>query len=265
MQHRDARDDLPFMVHSELDDLGLSPFEFRVYAHIVRRTGGADGVYWESMTAGARHCRMALSTYRRAVAALVEQGLLTREPRSGSTSVITVTPKREWRVTPTTSDTPTKSDTPTTSDTPTKSDRGTPTKSDRGPLSDLIDKGSPLRESLEGNPNKGAPVEKQVTAPQKKTGFDPLSVELPPNIPPDLWADFVKHRSELRKKLTPTATTALLKKLRSFGPAAPQALQNSVENGWQGVFLPKNTQSHANDAAARRATELLEALGGPSD
>src|SRR5690606_14922432 len=40
----DARDDLPFIVHSQLDDLDLDPFEFRAYAHMVRRAGlGKNG------------------------------------------------------------------------------------------------------------------------------------------------------------------------------------------------------------------------------
>lgn len=98
---------------------------------------------------------------------------------------------------------------------------------------------------------------------QKKTGFNPLEAALPDNVPPDLWAAFVKHRSEIRKKLTPTATTALLNKLQGFGRSAPAALQNSIENGWQGVFMPKDTPNRSNDAAARRAADLLDALGGP--
>src|SRR5699024_10557697 len=58
----------------------------------------------------------------------------------------------------------------------------------------------------------------------KAKTFDPLKVELPDNVPPELWADFVAHRSEIRKKLTPTATKRLLTRLQGFGPGAETAL-----------------------------------------
>jgi hypothetical protein len=32
---------LPIFIHSELDDLGLDPYEFRVYARIARRAGSS--------------------------------------------------------------------------------------------------------------------------------------------------------------------------------------------------------------------------------
>lgn len=77
--------------------------------------------------------------------------------------------------------------------------------------------------------------------PKAKTEkFDPLQAELPDNVPPELWAEFVAHRSEIKKKLTPTATKQLLTRLRGFGPSAGTALRDSIANGWTGVFPPKD-------------------------
>src|SRR5690606_35993027 len=100
----DARDDLPFIVHSQLDDLDLDPFEFRAYAHMVRRAGlgknGGAGEHWESIEKSAKHCRMDVKTYRRALRGLVERRLVTREDRVGQTSVYRLTPPRAWRPLP---------------------------------------------------------------------------------------------------------------------------------------------------------------------
>lgn len=55
------------------------------------------------------------------------------------------------------------------------------------------------------------------------------------------WAMFEQHRKEKNAKLTPTAARLLLKKLEDWGePRAIAALQHSIENGWTGVFEPKD-------------------------
>lgn len=95
----DGRTDLPFMVHSELDDIGLDPYEFRVYSHIVRRSGPyGNGRFWESVDNAAAHCRMDVKTYRRSLANLVKMRVLSAEARSGATTVYTPTPKSDWNI-----------------------------------------------------------------------------------------------------------------------------------------------------------------------
>lgn len=123
---KDGRDDLPVFIHSEVDDLGLTPFEFRVYAHLARRVDGRNGKYWESVKAGAEICRMNMKTYRVALANLVDIGLVAREERTGQTSVYRLTPKCAWL-------------------TPTVLGRGTPPLSGRPPLPNQGDKGTPLK------------------------------------------------------------------------------------------------------------------------
>lgn len=155
--YQDARDDLPFMVHSELDDLDLSPFAFRVYAHAIRRAHH-HGIYWESVPNAAAHCRMSVSTYRKALRDLVERRLLIPEERPGQTTIYRAAPKRYWlpksqkpdRATPTKSD---RGSTPTKSDTPIKSNRGPLPEVTGGPLPKVTDKGNPY----EGNPTEGNP------------------------------------------------------------------------------------------------------------
>lgn len=135
----DKRDGMPVFIHSELDDFGLTPFEFRAYAHLARRVNDRSGTYWESLEEGARVCRMNVKTYRTALAGLVDLGLVSREDRPGQTSVYRLNPQSEWR-------TPTESGRATTSGRGTESGRGTPTESGRTPLPDQVDKGTPLKE-----------------------------------------------------------------------------------------------------------------------
>lgn len=73
----------------------------------------------------------------------------------------------------------------------------------------------------------------------------------PTSIPPELdcqsfrdaWNDFLTHRKEKRKPVTPTNERALLGKLREWGSSsATEALRASVMNGWIGVFKPKEEE-----------------------
>lgn len=142
----DQRDDMPIFIHSELDDFGLNPFEFRAYAHLARRIGKRGGEYWESLKEGAAVCHMDVKTYRAALSSLEAHGLISREDRLGQTSIYRLAPKGAWR-TPTTSGRATTSgrgaENGTT--TPTKNGGGTPTKS------------GTQRYSQEGNPLEGNP------------------------------------------------------------------------------------------------------------
>jgi hypothetical protein len=70
----------------------------------------------------------------------------------------------------------------------------------------------------------------------------------PPDLPDVLnndvfleaWADWVRHRSEIRKPLKPTTIKKQLKKLAAMGVVrAVAAIEHSIANGYQGLFEPK--------------------------
>ena len=74
----------------------------------------------------------------------------------------------------------------------------------------------------------------------------------PPDIPPELaspefesaWADWLAMRREKRKESTPTSQRVMLKKLASMGrDRAIKALRYSVENGWIGIFEPRENDN----------------------
>lgn len=51
------------------------------------------------------------------------------------------------------------------------------------------------------------------------------------------WTDFVQHRFEIRRKLTPVAAKQLMTRFVGWGAdRAITAIRYSISNGWQGVF-----------------------------
>jgi hypothetical protein len=82
-------------IHSELDDFGLSPAEFRVYCHILRRAG-AGGHCWETTENAAKHCRLNRKTYEKAITTLERYGMVYIERRKGQSSIINPLAKRNW-------------------------------------------------------------------------------------------------------------------------------------------------------------------------
>ena len=84
-------------VHNMLDEYGLDPYEFRVYAHAVRRTGGKlDGKYFASLSKTAEICQMSVRRVQYSLKFLCEAGFLTQEKRTGRTDQYRVTPSSQW-------------------------------------------------------------------------------------------------------------------------------------------------------------------------
>ena len=84
-------------VHNVLDEYGLDPYEFRIYAHAVRRTGGKlNGEYFASLTKTAEICQMSIRKAQYALKFLCEAGFLTQEKRKGRTDVYRMTHSRDW-------------------------------------------------------------------------------------------------------------------------------------------------------------------------
>lgn len=82
-------------IPSHLDDLGLSPFEFRLYAHIARRAG-SGGQCWEGIDKMAKICRMERKTAYKAFQFLEDHKMIRVERKKGATSHITLTNRSSW-------------------------------------------------------------------------------------------------------------------------------------------------------------------------
>lgn len=87
----------------------------------------------------------------------------------------------------------------------------------------------------------------EIEKEKENTNTNPLP-PLPANLQTDAfraaWDEWQKHRKEKRATLTPTAAKRQLAELAEWGEAdAIAAIQNSIKNGWQGIFPPKSSEN----------------------
>ncbi|MEG4426306.1 MULTISPECIES: helix-turn-helix domain-containing protein [unclassified Microcoleus] len=97
---KNSQKDLPPLpvVHSDLDEYGLDPYEFRLYAHVVRRTGGKpEGECFAKLKKTAEICHMSVRKAQYALKTLCDAGLILKEQRRGRTDVYRLTPKSNWK------------------------------------------------------------------------------------------------------------------------------------------------------------------------
>jgi hypothetical protein len=69
-------------VHSSLDDMGLTPYAFRVYCHLARRAN-KNNKAWPGMASMSKVCGFSDSTAKRSIKELESRGMLTIERTNG--------------------------------------------------------------------------------------------------------------------------------------------------------------------------------------
>lgn len=93
-------DKLPF-IPRQMDDAGLTPAQFRVVCRVSRR-----GACSESVGNMAKGCRLAVNTVKTVLPFLVSCNVLSKEKRTGRTSIFRVKSPAQWRIEPSPKDTP---------------------------------------------------------------------------------------------------------------------------------------------------------------
>ena len=91
----------------------------------------------------------------------------------------------------------------------------------------------------------------------------PLPTPLPEWLDPELWTDWISHRMELGKPLTPTGERRCLKKLERWhemGVDLDAQIDHAIEARWRGLYLTDLTP-HVNGKPAKMLSdeELLTA------
>lgn len=84
---------------------------------------------------------------------------------------------------------------------------------------------------------------------QRKTRADAPPEPLPDWLPAEAWAAFVEHRKEIGRPLKPGAireTIRELDKLRGDGCPPAKVMEQSIRNGWTGVFMLKDDRHGTN-------------------
>lgn len=90
----------------------------------------------------------------------------------------------------------------------------------------------------------------------KTASFDPNCVELPEWLSPAVWKSWVDYRRDLKKSIksqqTVTQAINLLERCKSNGYQPEEIINQSIANGWQGLFEPKGGRQSSR-APARPA------------
>lgn len=66
-----------------------------------------------------------------------------------------------------------------------------------------------------------------------------------PGLDSESWTRWLTYRSESGKPLKPASIPAAQRKLASFGTQQSAVVEESIANGYQGLFAPKNNRSGA--------------------
>jgi|TARA_R100000081_G_C4815549_1_gene174659 hypothetical protein len=89
------------------------------------------------------------------------------------------------------------------------------------------------------------------------------NIILPDYLDLDIWKEFLSMRKKLKAPNTETALNRILKKLEAFEKQkmgnGTLAIENSIENGWKGVFEPKQkntTKTNSGDSFDRVLKEI---------
>ncbi|MBD2006186.1 MULTISPECIES: helix-turn-helix domain-containing protein [Cyanophyceae] len=92
MDTEENRSNRMIFVHAYLDLYGLSPYEFRLYAHIARR-----GKCFSNLNTTAKICKMSVRKAQYALKTLESCGLVEKTTRKGKTDIYELTSRSKWK------------------------------------------------------------------------------------------------------------------------------------------------------------------------
>jgi len=240
---KDRRDDFPVFIHSELDDYGLTPIEFRVYSRLARRAG-QYGKHSESVPNMAKEFDVSVRTIQRSLKLLVACALVARHIRPGKTDEYSLNPRSTWR------------NRMELRATRMEIIRPSGDTTEGGPGGDTR-AGGDMREGGEVTPemgvvmtpetDEGYPTEGTPSEGKPKRKKEDLSPPFSSQRFLSTLSDFEQHRTEIRKPLRPTGRKLLYKNLSRMGEDnAIDAMNKSIANGWQGVFEPNGNENNGS-------------------
>ena len=79
-----------------------------------------------------------------------------------------------------------------------------------------------------------------------------VAPELPPGLDPAAWSRWCDYRKQIRKPLKPVSIPAAQRELAAFGSDQSAVVEQSVAQGWQGLFALKARPKAAETIGGRR-------------
>lgn len=91
----------------------------------------------------------------------------------------------------------------------------------------------------------------------KAKSFDPMDTELPECVTSQLWSSWVSYRKDIKQPIksqqTITQALKLLSRCHAKGHSPEDVVNNSIANGWTGLFEPKQSAAPRINSSPSRA------------
>ncbi len=227
-------------VLARLPDIGCTAMG--VYL-VLASHADEDGRCWPSVDAIGRAIGCGRATVKRGLRALKDAGLIKQQRRRQSTPIYQIQEGSNMSH--------------QEQESSNLTSRGL--KFDPQEGSNMSHRTTTIERQPKNDKQEGSSVPPQARKQASVQKFDPLAVDLPYHSERfrQTWSDFAEHRRKKKAPLTDLASTRILRKLTAWGEdKAVEALDNSIEGGWTGVFPPKSNGTAKSNGEAHTCKVL---------
>lgn len=122
--------------------------------------------------------------------------------------------------------------------------------------------------SLEGTleptsePTQGREAKGSQGKPREVKRHNGADAPLPDGLDVKAWENFLDYRKQIRKPLKPASIPAAQRKLAAFGCDQAAVVEQTIANGWQGLFPLKQQSQTKSQGKIYRAIEAVRRSNG---
>lgn len=199
-----------------------------------------EGECFPSLTNIARRCEMHRATVIRSIQSLEASGHISRHVRPGRNTGYMVHPSQ-----------------PATSSTQQPVAGSNQSQRATNPSQPATSPSPLINPSPSENRHKPSKREGRVSAkiPQPESEGPP-----PSNLNVEAWHRWEQYRRQIRKPIHSASRLSAQRKLAAFGTDQEPVVEQSIANGWQGLFALKDQRGASKPHKAAPTTAELEAL-----
>jgi len=117
------------------------------------------------------------------------------------------------------------------------------------------------RERAQASETKQEEFQLEALAKKPKKQTEP-AMQLPDCIPAGSWEDYLEHRKAMKAPMTAVAqrrAIVLLERMEAEGQSSEAVLEQSIVNGWKGLFPVNGSRSDKSDRLTARAETIANA------
>ncbi|MBT0421595.1 replication protein, partial [Morganella morganii subsp. morganii] len=117
------------------------------------------------------------------------------------------------------------------------------------------------RNTLKKKENIYTPISPKPEKPAKPEPFDANAHPLPDWLSRDTWVNWVTYRKDLKKPIkTKQTLNGLISRLTKFyeaGYTPESVIDESISNGWTGLFMPKSPPTRPRIVRPKRVQQFI--------